>query len=698
MGKLLIIPRSDTTRDNARVNSKGEEQERTTATAAIVVGSSATNGAIADSAAADRDRRFLIASILDNGLSRGCEDESRPISGIVDATRRTTIGNVRSDLVARNNALDRWNARIAVDDGRTCCFSSLDVASFFPRRRARDRAISCDHFTCGRSSLIERRNRRRAVSSSLTRSRSVTAPVEVAEVEKSPRSTVGDVAIGREARNRFSVPYVDSTDRVSKCDGCTLSDSSVLNNVSGSPRTVLETRESIDVNDTGNVWANNNICNPAGLIGLVKSSCIFPEEIVNRRNTSSSSRFPARIDRNGQTWPIKTYWRMPRIGLVLRGLLLGLLVMSLLCDIVLAAPSSSSSLATLEAIDTFEDGIEEEELVPRNKLGNDELEIIKRSIMQGLGLQRIPDPSKANVSQAEYERAHREYLKQVQLSHDGQESRRRRDLHVFQTTEHPGNRSSVNWRGGNHHHFLYFPVAVSDTEDVTVDHAALRFLLQGDYRRPRDLEVLVYFCTPISRRLLLRRKISQIQSTDSRWLELDFTEAAADWLERNLDNHGLELEFLHDGQPTRRDISYTTLNVFTTFESGSRRKRSTPEEIMSLHKGRRSKCKGNNNKKCCRHELTVMFKDLEGFDFIVFPKGFDAGYCKGRCPPRYNPAHHHALLQSLLWKEDRKRVPKPCCAPSKLDELKIVYYDENNTTRLSMSQWKSIQVLECACS
>lgn len=38
----------------------------------------------------------------------------------------------------------------------------------------------------------------------------------------------------------------------------------------------------------------------------------------------------------------------------------------------------------------------------------------------------------ANVSQAEYERAHREYLKRVQLSHDGQEPRRRRDLHVFQ--------------------------------------------------------------------------------------------------------------------------------------------------------------------------------------------------------------------------------------------------------------------------
>lgn len=39
------------------------------------------------------------------------------------------------------------------------------------------------------------------------------------------------------------------------------------------------------------------------------------------------------------------------------------------------------------------------------------------------------------MSQAEYERAHREYLKQVQLSsHDEQESRKRRSLHVFEAT------------------------------------------------------------------------------------------------------------------------------------------------------------------------------------------------------------------------------------------------------------------------
>ncbi|XP_029155744.1 bone morphogenetic protein 4 [Nylanderia fulva] len=655
MGKLSIIPRSDTVRDYARARN-GAEEARTTA--APVRGSSATSGAIADSAAADRDYyRFLIASIGRNDdvpSSRegefldGFSASPKVVGGDVSTSDQLVIAarqKHRVSIVARLREKDtevepNLLARDHDDDDvveRTCC------ATLLARRRARE-----DFIGFRRSRNDERRNRRRAVNGG-----SVSA-------ERSA-DVVDDIAIGREDRDRLA----GVTNRVSKCD--------------------------VGVNAR-----NDNICNFPRLTGFVKPSCIFAEEVA-RRNTSSSLRFPARIEhRGGQVWRIKTCRGLPRIGFVLRAFLLGLLMMSLFCDLVLAAPSSSS----LEAMDIFEDDIEEELVIPRNKLGEDELQIIRRSIVQGLGLQRIPDASKANVSQAEYERAHREYLKQVQLSHDEQESRRRRDLRVFQTAEHPGNRSSVNWKGGNHRHFLYFPVTVShDTEeDVTVDHASLRFLLQGDHRRPRDLEVLVYIRTPISQRLLLRHKISQRHTTDSRWLELDFTEAAASWLERNLDNYGLELEFLHDGRPTRRDISYTTLNVFIAFESGGRRKRSTLKELMPLHKGRRSKCKGDNNKKCCRHELTVMFKDLEGFEFIVYPKGFDAGYCKGRCPPRYNPAHHHALLQSLLWKEDRKRVPKPCCAPSKLDQLRIVYFDENDSTHLKVSYWKSIQVLECACS
>lgn len=75
----------------------------------------------------------------------------------------------------------------------------------------------------------------------------------------------------------------------------------------------------------------------------------------------------------------------------------------------------------------------------------------------------------ANVSQAEYERAHREYLKQVQLSHDGQKFRTRRDLHVFQAagknTLTPNVKLEVGFAATFvearlfMHHIIYIPVS-----------------------------------------------------------------------------------------------------------------------------------------------------------------------------------------------------------------------------------------------
>lgn len=275
---------------------------------------------------------------------------------------------------------------------------------------------------------------------------------------------------------------------------------------------------------------------------------------------------------------------------------------------------------------------------------------------------------------------------------------------------YPGNVSTeTSEREKPYRHRLFFPVE-KDLDRATVDHATLRLLLHGPttdqyYSQSSELDVLLYLGVSSfprrSIRLIDRTRIRSEDWRNSKWLELDATFAVSSWIEAPLSNLGLELEFLLDGETVTRTFSSPVLNVFTATPFASttalRRKRSSPEQVMSLHRGRRTKCKGEG-KKCCRHELTVMFKDLKGFEFIVYPKTFDAGYCKGRCPPRYNPAHHHALLQSLLWKEDRKKVPKPCCAPSKLDQLMIVYFDENNSTRLKVSDWKNIQVLECACS
>lgn len=154
---------------------------------------------------------------------------------------------------------------------------------------------------------------------------------------------------------------------------------------------------------------------------------------------------------------------------------------------------------------------------------------------------------------------------------------------------------------------------------------------------------------------------------------------------------------------------------------------------------RRTDCKARNGtehgggNKCCREEMRVVFADIPGFDFIVEPKSFDAGLCRGRCPAKYNPATRHAFIQSLLWKQhnnnnengnvddhdddvingrqqNRRKVrhrggsgtsrppPKPCCAPSKLDRLQIIHVDETDPNSLKVTTWKEMAVVECACS
>lgn len=246
-----------------------------------------------------------------------------------------------------------------------------------------------------------------------------------------------------------------------------------------------------------------------------------------------------------------------------------------------------------------------------------------------------------------------------------------------------------------------------------IDHAALRMYLDGSSFGDH-LKVNVYSIDSRGTRLFTARNTLRLYPPkDPRWLEFDFTETMSIWYRahgnRRKEHLNLELQFEYaDGRRISSATISPVLNIFTTDNEERPRKprrrrkkrQAVREPLNPSHKGRRTDCRKNRNKnkKCCRHELTVVFKDLKGFEFIIQPKTFDAGYCKGRCPPRYNPAHHHALLQSLIWQEDRKKVPKPCCAPSKLAQLEILYFDEDDSTKLKISNWKNMIVLECACS
>lgn len=149
-----------------------------------------------------------------------------------------------------------------------------------------------------------------------------------------------------------------------------------------------------------------------------------------------------------------------------------------------------------------------------------------------------------------------------------------------------------------------------------------------------------------------------------------------------------------------------SINEFVNATSSVRIKRRAATGGSAGHRKSRRKSRGDNihrsscsnqqnTTRCCRYPLEVTFQELESFEFIIEPKSYDAGYCKGHCPVRYNPANKHALIQSLMWKKD-KRAPKPCCAPKKFASLKIIYLTAERT--MKVATWPKMAVTDCACN
>ncbi|XP_053967795.1 transforming growth factor beta-2 proprotein [Anastrepha ludens] len=235
-----------------------------------------------------------------------------------------------------------------------------------------------------------------------------------------------------------------------------------------------------------------------------------------------------------------------------------------------------------------------------------------------------------------------------------------------------------------------------------------------------------------SREVEIKVDPSLADGTQSQWMQFDVTKAVEVWLREQQSNLGLEVQCDNCQRAGVRILNYISfnvansetydaqlmpvLNIIGRFGLNYKEIRSNKysksaksiyhhHNVAILANGRhdsnpalyKHSCH-KTNQRCCRHTMEVVFKKLKGFEFIIQPKVFDAGYCHGRCPPRYNPAHHHAMLQSLIWKQNREHAPRPCCAPSKLVELEVLHVDEKDSEKLKISTWTDMRVVECACS
>ncbi|XP_055712600.1 protein 60A [Phlebotomus papatasi] len=105
-----------------------------------------------------------------------------------------------------------------------------------------------------------------------------------------------------------------------------------------------------------------------------------------------------------------------------------------------------------------------------------------------------------------------------------------------------------------------------------------------------------------------------------------------------------------------------------------------------------------DHKSCQIQTLYVSFKDLQWQDWIIAPEGYGAFYCSGECNFPLNAhmnATNHAIVQTLVHLMYPSKVPKPCCAPTKLSPISVLYFlDESN---VNLKKYKNMVVKSCGC-
>ncbi|KAL3890775.1 hypothetical protein ACJMK2_003053 [Sinanodonta woodiana] len=101
------------------------------------------------------------------------------------------------------------------------------------------------------------------------------------------------------------------------------------------------------------------------------------------------------------------------------------------------------------------------------------------------------------------------------------------------------------------------------------------------------------------------------------------------------------------------------------------------------------------DKHCRRLPLTINFSEIQML-WVNQPQEYEAYYCEGECshPLVGENATNHAQFQSRLHFYKPNLVRDPCCVPTELSDLEIVYYVGKDAKRETI---QGMVVEKCGC-
>ncbi|OWA50260.1 putative Inhibin beta A chain [Hypsibius exemplaris] len=124
-------------------------------------------------------------------------------------------------------------------------------------------------------------------------------------------------------------------------------------------------------------------------------------------------------------------------------------------------------------------------------------------------------------------------------------------------------------------------------------------------------------------------------------------------------------------------------------------------ETKSNHRNRRGSDCSPGMAGCCREILFLNFTDIGWDNWIIEPKGYNANYCKGTCQGFLSNTmfHHSSILSESLIKSNKAITEAgiaPCCAPTRMNALNLLFYDGDGSVHRSLLPNMSVD--SCGCS
>nr|XP_054765386.1 growth/differentiation factor 11-like [Lytechinus pictus] len=358
----------------------------------------------------------------------------------------------------------------------------------------------------------------------------------------------------------------------------------------------------------------------------------------------------------------------------------------------------------------------------------EQIKLVQDEILRKLDMVRPPtleEIARVNMSDARMQEMYQRYYESVQEASSIRHlsPAYREEIHSFRSTDGPPtNISFFDWFSPRKLR-IYLPVQFPQDTPRTVHNATLYLFITPPGITGEETTAVVRIYQLLSptrigvntpRRFVTSKEVSL---TDSNWVSFPISEAVSMWVSDPTTNHGLEVEC---------DLVLTTHLFVSGYTNGRVPAERTDQEdlrprvditlrqgVHVPHRRRRRSHRHNEmvdaepecgqyqqSEECCkRRNLTISFREL-GFNWILAPLEYNAHFCGGECTELFNMADTHALIRALIRIESPRSLPRPCCTPSKLGSLPVLYLHQldGDKTEARLYALPDMVVDSCGCS